>query len=265
MTSPTIPRRTLTVNFQRSITAGVPNTMEVSVAPLAEPSSPGSDVTLVGGTQSRVVLLSNQVTTVQFDLVPSDWPGLSDRVLYRIAWRERYLGRQFSRDFVMPDANVSFADLEDLGQIIGGETYLQWADRGAPGGVAALNSLGQVVDGDGMPIGDPDSNLLSALTAGEGVTITESPSGDGYTTYELAVDRAVVARRWSGLVIPGSGNFGVVSHGLGNTNVVAQFQLVSTRASVTPVSWTPNLDGNTLSVQFSAPPQQGQYRAVVIG
>jgi hypothetical protein len=261
----TIPRRTLTVNFQRSITAGTPNTMEVSVAPLAEPSSPGADVTLVGGTQTKVVLLANEVTPVQFDLVPSDWPGLSGRVLYRIAWRERYLGRQFSRDFVMPNSDVSFADLENLGQIIGGETYLQWTDRGTPGGVAALNTLGQVVDGDGMPIGDPDSNLLSALTAGEGVTITESPSEDGYTTYELAVDQDVVARRWSGPVVPASGNFGVVTHNLGTTDVVAQFRLVSTRASVVPVSWTPNLDGDTLGVQFAAPPQQGQYWAVVVG
>lgn len=261
----TLPRRTLTVSFQRSITAGTPNTMEVSVAPLAEPSSPGSDVTLVGGTQTQVVLLGNEVTPVEFDLVPSDAPGLAGRLLYRIAWRERYLGRQFVRDFVMPDADVSFSDLEDLGQVIGGETYVQWSDRGQPGGVAALNSLGQVLDGDGVPVGDPTANLLASLTGGDGVTITETPSGDGYPTYELAVDRGAVPRRWSGPVIPASGNFGVVDHGLGTTEVVAQFRRTSTRDSVTPVVWKPNLDGDTIGVMFAAPPQQGEYWAVVVG
>lgn len=261
----TLPRRTLTINFERSITAGVPNTMEVSISPLAEPSAPGENVTLVGGTQTRVVLLGDEVTPVSFDLVPSDNPGLSGRVLYRIAWRERYLGRQFVKDFVMPDFDVAFADLEDLGAVIGGETYLQWSDRGNPGGVAALNSLGQVVDGDGVPVGDPTTNLMSSLTAGDGLLLTEGAAQDGYPTYEFAVDRQTVVRRWSGPVIPASGNFGVVEHGLGTTEVQATFRRADTRDSVTPVLWRPNQDGNTLAVAFGSPPGQGEYWAVVVG
>ena len=260
-----LPRRTLTVNFQRSVAAGVPATMEVAVAPLAEPSSPGDDVTLVGGTQTRVVLLDDEVTPVEFDLVPSDAPGLSGRVLYRIAWRERYLGRQFVRDFVMPDADVSFADLEDLGEVIGGETYVQWSDRGAPGGVAGLNSLGQVVDGDGNPVGDPEAVLAASVTAGQGIVVTEGTAGDGAVTREVSIDTQVVARRWSGPVQPASGNFGVVQHGLGTTELLAQFRRADTRDSVVPVAWKPGADGNTLSVMFDSPPSAGEYWAVVVG
>lgn len=261
----TLPRRTLTVSFQRAISAGVPNTMEVSVAPLAEPSSPGDDITLVGGTQTQVVLLDDEITPVTFDLVPSDAPGLSGRLLYRIAWRERFLGRQFVKDFVMPDTDVNFADLEDLGQIIGGETYVQWADRGRAGGVAGLNSLGQVIDGDGNPVGDPQTTLFSALVAGEGVDVTHGTTEDGAASFTLSVDRQVVARRWSGPVQPASGNFGVVQHNLGTTELLACFRRTDTRDSVTPAGWKPGLDGNSLAVMFDAPPAAGEYWAVVIG
>lgn len=260
-----LPRRTLTVSFQRSITAGVPAAMEVSVAPLAEPSSPSDDVTLVGGSQTQVVLLDNEVNPVTFDLVPSDAPGLSGRLLYRIAWRERYLGRQFVRDFVMPDTDVNFADLEDLGEIIGGETYVQWDDRGRAGGVAGLNSLGQVIDGAGHPVGDPQANLFASLVSGEGIDIVPGTAGDGAATFEVSIDRQVVARRWSGPVQPASGNFGVVQHNLGTTELLACFRRTDTRDSVVPVVWKPGLDGNTLSVMFDDPPSAGEYWAVVIG
>jgi hypothetical protein len=36
---------------------------------------------------------------------------------YRIAWRERYTGKQFSADFSMPNADTNFADLHGLGLI----------------------------------------------------------------------------------------------------------------------------------------------------
>lgn len=258
-------KRTLTINFERSVTAGVPNTIEVAIAPLSEPNAPSENVTLVGGTQTQVIVLDNEINPAVFELVPSDAAELSSRVLYRIAWRQRYLGRQYVKDFVMPDFDCSFDDLDDLGSIIGGETYVQWTDRGAPGGVAALNSLGQVVDGDGNPVGDPDVSLAASLTAGEGITITETASVDDFTIHEFAIDRDVVARRWSGPVIPASGNFGVVQHNLGTTEVMACFRVAATRDSVTPVVWKPNADGNTLGVMFDAPPSAGQYWAVVIG
>lgn len=150
-------KRALTINFQRSVTAGRPTEMEVAVAPLAEPNAPGSDATLVGGPQTQTILLANENNPVIFELVPTDHPDLTARVVYRIAWRERFMGRQFSKDFVMPDFDVAFDDLEDLGNIIGGETYLQWSDRSHPGGVAGLNDAGQVVDSEGNVVSGAES------------------------------------------------------------------------------------------------------------
>jgi hypothetical protein len=257
-------KRTLTINFERSVTAGIPNTIEVAIAPLSEPNAPSQNVTLVGGTQTQIIVCDNEVNPAVFELVPTDAPELSQRILYRIAWRQRYLGRQYVKDFVMPDFDCSFDDLEDLGSIIGGETYLQWTDRGNPGGVAALNSLGQVLDGDGNPVGDPDVLLAQNLTGSNGVTIVENQAADGYTTYDFQADDSI-PRRYAGPVIPASGNFGTVVHNLGTTEVVATFRLAATRDSVTPVVWKPNADGNTLGVMFDAPPLAGQYWAVVIG
>ena len=150
MTTPsTMVKRQLTVNFQRSVSGGVPQVMEVIIAPLTDPSSPTNDATLVGGTQAQDVLLTNENNPVYFDLVPTDSPGLTDRLTYRIAWREKYMGQQFTYDFVMPDFDCNYEDLQDLGNIIGGETYVQWTDRLRPGGVAGLNQQGQVIDSVG--------------------------------------------------------------------------------------------------------------------
>lgn len=257
-------KRTLTINFERSVTGGVPNTIEVAIAPLSEPNAPSQNVTLVGGTQTQIIVCDNEVNPAVFELVPTDAPELTGRILYRIAWRQRYLGRQYVKDFVMPDFDCNFDDLESLDSIIGGETYLQWTDRGNPGGVAALNSLGQVLDGDGNPVGDPDVLLGQNLTGSNGVTIVEDQAEDGYTTYDFQAD-ATIPRRWSGPVTPATGNFGLVQHNLGSTEVIAHFRLTATRDSVTPVVWKPNADGNTLGVMFDSPPQAGQYWAVVIG
>ncbi len=161
-------KRTLTIRFQRSITAGVPNTMEVAVAPLNQPSAPAPNATLVGGTQVQTIVLSNEVNTVTFQLVPTDHPQLASRVTYRVAWRERYMGRQYTKDIVMPDFNVDFDDLGGLGNIIGGNTYLQWTDRGQANGVAGLNAQGQVINAAGQPVGlaaAQDSELRGLISA----------------------------------------------------------------------------------------------------
>lgn len=159
-------KRALTINFQRSVTAGTPSVMEVAVSPLSEPNAPANDATLVGGTQVQSILLSNENNPVVFDLVPTDHPDLTERVTYRVAWREKYMGRQFTKDFVMPDFDVAFDDLESLGNIIGGTTYVQWTDVSRPGGVAGLNNAGQVTDADGNVVGaDNDGASQGALDA----------------------------------------------------------------------------------------------------
>jgi len=109
-----IQKRTLTVRFGRSENANTPNTVEVTVMALATVSDTVSNVTFIGGPQTQVVLLANDTNTVTFSLVPSDAAGMTEPIKYRIAWRERFIGRQYTYDFYMPDANSEFADLEML-------------------------------------------------------------------------------------------------------------------------------------------------------
>lgn len=260
----TVPRRTLTVTFERSITAGVPNEMEIVVIPLSEPGAPEADLSLVGGPQSQTIVLANANNYVEFRLVPTDSPQLDQRVLYRIGWRERFLGRQYTRDFTMPDTDVNFADLDELGAVLGGTTYLQWTDRGTPGGVAGLNSLGQVIDSDGNPVTADGPSLAQAVTASQGVQRVTVTNEDDSVSYDFRLAPGVAGRKWAGPVIPASGNFGVIDHGLGTTDVLVQVYRVSDRQPIT-VTARPNLDGDTVSLEFTSPPASGQYRAVVIG
>lgn len=110
-------KRTLTVTFERAVYAGIPNTMEITVTPLTTPYNGAANTVLVGGGQTRVLLLANDTNTITFSLVPSNHADLSKPMPYRIAWRERYTGSQFSADFSMPNADTNFADLEALGLI----------------------------------------------------------------------------------------------------------------------------------------------------
>lgn len=259
----TVPRRTLTVNFERSITAGVPNTMEVAVTPLSEPNAPEIDLSLVGGTQVQLIVLTNQTNPVSFDLVPTDSPALDQRVIYRIAWRERFMGKQYTHDFVMPDADTNFADLDNLGNLLGGETYVQWAERGAPNGVAALNALGQVVDADGNPVLAGQGADANNFTASHGI-VKVTTQVDGQNAYDFQLAPGSMIRKWVGAVLPASGNFGSISHGLGTQHVLVQVFDTASRFPV-DVVYRPNLDGNTVSVEFPAPPTLNEYTAIVIG
>lgn len=111
-------RRTLTVTFERAVSAAVPNTMEVTVTPLVTTVNAAANTVLAGGPQTRQVLLANDTTTTTFSLVPSQHADLDEVIVYRIAWRERHVGHQFSADFTMPDADTNFADLAGLGRIL---------------------------------------------------------------------------------------------------------------------------------------------------
>lgn len=184
--------RALTVHLQRAVIGdGPPTLYEVAVNPLSTPSSPSANATLVAR-DSQDVLVGNDVVNVVFNLVPTDDPGLTERVTYRIAWREKYMGRMFTQDFVMPDFDVDFDDLEDLGNIIGGTTYLQWTDRSSPGGVAGLNNQGEVIDADGNVVsgaseattvqGNLDAEAVARQTADSGLrTFVQQYVGDQIT------------------------------------------------------------------------------------
>jgi hypothetical protein len=238
--------------------------MEIAVLPLGEPGAPELEISLVGGTQTKTVVLTNTSNPVTFDLVPTDSPQLNQRVIYRIGWRERYIGRQYTADFVMPDADVNFADLEDLGAILGGVTYLQWTDRGSVNGVAALDALGRVLDGDGNPIisatGGANAQSFTASRGIQKVTATNN----GLTTYDFRLDPNTAVRKYHGLVIPASGNFGTIIHNLGSPHVLVEVRNAVSRLPVDAVC-RPNLDGNTIAVEFASPPLTGQYTAVVLG
>ena len=121
MTAPSIIKRRLTFHFERSVNAvtGRPNTMEVVVGALSNPTSAVTNTTFVDDPQSQTVVLGDVVNACSFDLVPSDDPSLSERILYRASWRSSYLGKQYSYDFAMPDRDVDFDDLfGDLSSIM---------------------------------------------------------------------------------------------------------------------------------------------------
>ena len=190
MTTGVIVRRDLTFHFERSVDQAtqVPEVMEVCVIPLASPSSTSPDATLVGGLQSQTVVLSQADNTAVFQLVPTDYPTLTAPVTYRAEWREGgIIGLTQSVDFSMPDADINFNDLTDLGAIIGGEVYLQQSDLGVPGRVAALNTEGQVVDSHGDPVAMPAD--VAAVQTNLDTAVTQLQQAD--TALESSVNTAI--------------------------------------------------------------------------
>jgi len=171
---PSLQTYTLTFNFDRAVTwyngSQVPEEMEVTVIPLANPSFPGMG-TYVGGLQSQTVLLTNSTNTVTFNLVPSNAAGLSQPVNYRAEWRQGGItGRIFSEVFAMPSQNVTWDQLDNLGDFVTGVDYIQQTQVGVAGGIAALNGSGEVVDADGNPVANADN--ITTLTSLISVEVT---------------------------------------------------------------------------------------------
>ena len=160
-------KRTLTIHFHRAITDPKQETLEVVVTPLSSANHPQRDQTILGLKQTRKVTLREPVTVVSFELTPSYQIGLDQPILYRIAWRRGSFGRIESHEFAMPDQNVDFDDLLDLGHIITGENYLSRDDMGVPGGVARLDEDGNVIDANGQVILSGDTTDLWARLENE--------------------------------------------------------------------------------------------------
>jgi hypothetical protein len=223
MPAPTILKRTLTFHFPRSVTATkqLPQTLEVVIVPLSDPSAPDQG-TYVGGLQKQNVLLDDDDNVISFSLVPSNSPQLLAPVNYRAAWREgSVLGRTFTYDFAMPDSDIRFDELADLGQIIGGDTYLKQTDLGVPGRVAKLNSDGVPVDINGHPAAGALAltslaNMLddetTARMAGDATSLTQAQAftsaqiadlagqtqtdlDDAVSTLQTAINNEVTARQ----------------------------------------------------------------------
>lgn len=169
--------RDLTVNFARSVKSdGVtPEAVQIVLTALSTPSHTPTG-TLVQAPDSQEILLSAVTTTVTFSLVPTDHPDLTERVLYRIAWRVGGpTGRTYTYDFAMPDADISFEEIVSLDYVIGGEVYLQQDDLGTPDRVAKLDADGNVIDTDG--------NILATLDA---LNLTVSDLADEAAAREAA-------------------------------------------------------------------------------
>lgn len=147
-------KRQLTITFQKSVggSASNPEVVEVVLIPLSSPSSSQDNITLTGGKQVKKVTLTEPTVDVTFEVTPSDSPGFSERILYRIGWRSQYLGRTFTTDFAMPDFDVHFDDLEELSAIIDGEVYLQQSDLGVINRVAKLDADGDLINAFGVKI-----------------------------------------------------------------------------------------------------------------
>lgn len=147
-------KRKLTIRFQRSVSSpsGRPDRMEVFLQSLNATNNTVADTTFPAVRITRFVELRNDTNDLVFELEPSYTPGFDRPVLYRVAWRKEYMGQIERTDFAMPDADVFFDDLFDLGAIVGPETYLAESDLGVPGRVARLSDTGKVIDSDGNEI-----------------------------------------------------------------------------------------------------------------
>lgn len=159
-----LPARTLTFQFDRVLSAdGVtPEEWEVTVVPLGS-ALDGTipNATLVGNAVKKSVVLSEATNAVVFNVVPSDSPGLSTTQWYRTAWRPKFFGKMTVKDFTMPDADVTFNQLQDLGAIIGSDVYLRQADVGTH--VAGLDSQGFVLDGHGARVGIDNTPAIALI------------------------------------------------------------------------------------------------------
>lgn len=159
-----LPARTLTFQFDRVLSAdGVtPEEWEVTVVPLGSPlDGTTPNATLVGNAVKRSIVLSAATNTVVFNVVPSDSPGLTVTQWYRAGWRPKFFGKMTVKDFTMPDADVTFNQLQDLGAIIGSEVYLRQADIGTH--VSGLDSQGFVLDGHGQRVGIDNTPAIALI------------------------------------------------------------------------------------------------------
>jgi hypothetical protein len=112
MSAPTqIIERKLTFTFAQSISTvtGVPDVMEVAVIPLTD--GPTAQATYAGGLKTAEVELSEPQNTVDFELIPSNSPGLDQAINYRVMWRANINSRTYTYDFQMPDADLTWGQL----------------------------------------------------------------------------------------------------------------------------------------------------------
>ena len=243
-------KRQLTIHFHRAVTDPKLETLEVVVTPLASANHPENDQTILGLKQVRKVTLVEPVTTVVFELIPTYQVGLDRPILYRIAWRRGSFGRIESREFSMPDQNVDYDDLFDLGHIISGENYLTNDDLGVPGRVAQLNDAGQVIDANGNIILSGDTTDLKIRLDNE---IMQRKSADTELRSELINEFS------DGIQALNRARENAVADEVSTLNQAISAEVktrsdedTSIRASISGVQTTLNTTANTLRDEFAA-------------
>jgi hypothetical protein len=183
--------RTLTVVFERAVTAAVPSTIEVTVIPLAVTTNPVSNTLLVGGPQTRQVLLADIPTTTTFSLVPSNHVDLYDSIPYRIAWRERHAGHQHTVDFLMPNADVNFADLPFLGSVFGvNGVAVNTGTASTLAAERALRTILTVTTALTLPVG---GDYVVFISTGGVVTLPSAVTTSRYSVKNNKTTAAVLA------------------------------------------------------------------------
>lgn len=243
-------KRKLTIHFYKAVTDPKQETLEVVVTPLSSANHPENDQTILGLKQTRKVTLVEPVTEVVFELTPTYQVGLDNPILYRIAWRRGSFGRIESREFSMPDQNVDFDDLFDLGHIVTGENYLSQDDLGVPGGVARLNEAGQVLDANGNIILSGDTSNLQAQINNE---IMQRRSADTNLRSELLNELS------SGLTSLNTARANALAGAVSTLNQAISAEAStrssednSIRSAITGVQTSLTTTANTLRVEFAA-------------
>ncbi len=181
-------KRKFRVVFGRSVaTSGRPDVMEVLVQSLSTSSNALTDITFPPVDEIRKIALGNATNVAEFDLEPSYQPGLDRPILYRVTWRKSMIGRVETTDFTMPNADITYDDLFDLGAIVGSEVYLREEDLGVIGRVAKLNDDGLVVDAFGNVVSGSEGigQLEQRLTVEEQERRAGDLSNRAYAAQQL--------------------------------------------------------------------------------
>lgn len=133
--------------------------------------------------------------------------------------------------------------VQNVDNVTIGTTTNTWVESGAGGGTTYTGGNGLTLSGTTFNVG-----------AGTGITVTADT---------VAVDTAVVVRKYAADVGNGSATSLAVTHNLGTTDITytlrvkATGEVVDTDATVT--------DANTLTLTFSTAPASAAYRVVVHG
>ena len=119
-----------------------------------------------------------------------------------------------------------------------------------------------------------DTVRIAATAAGDGLTggggsalAVGAGTGISVTANAVAIDTAVVARKYSATIGDGAASTITVTHNLGTEDVVVQFRLAGGTKEAILVDWKPNGTNPTTQIDatFAVAPTSNEIRVTVIG